>query len=176
MDSQGNLNEESRTRMEVAIKAFQAKEAPNMVTSGWNYLGNYRIPIAEAMRDYAVQHGIPAKAIQCDVNSRDTVGDAVFTKRNVVLSKGWKRLLVITSDYHAGRAKEIFTFIYGIGYDIDVRSAVSPVTKRSPEKEQKSLQGFHSTFEGLEAGDDTAIWERLRQQHPLYNGYTYPKI
>jgi uncharacterized SAM-binding protein YcdF (DUF218 family) len=176
MDAEGHLNEDSTARISEAIRAFEAKEAPYLVTSGWNYRGEYTIPIAEAMRDYAAAHGVPAQAILCDTHSRDTVGDAVFTKRNIVLPKGWKRLLVITSDYHVKRTKAIFEFIYGADYDITVRGAASKAPSRPPEEEQQSLLGFYATFEGVKASDDEAIWELLRQKHPFYNGKTHPKI
>jgi len=170
MDSDGNLNKISTARMEAAINAFQANEAPHIVTSGWDYRNEYPVPIAEAMRDYALQHGIPSEAIISDVNSRDTVGDAVFTKRNVVLPREWKRLLVITSDYHLPRTREIFTFVYGRDYEIAFRGVPALVPARSPEAEQASLQSFRTTFQGVAAGDDSAIWQRLIQNHPIYNG------
>jgi uncharacterized SAM-binding protein YcdF (DUF218 family) len=176
MDAQGNLNQESRARMDVAIAAFQAQEAPFIITTGWDYREDSDIPIAEAMRDYATSHDIPTEAIICDLYARDTVGDAVFTKRNIIQPRGWKRLLVITSDYHTQRAAEIFQFIYGSGYDITVRGATIPDSARLAEKEAESLAVFRATFDGIQAGDDPAIWERLKQRHPFYNGNIYPKI
>lgn len=177
MDQEGNLNNLSRARMDAAIDAFFAKCAPLIVTTGWAYRGDSDIIIAHAMRDYAVkQRGVPAEAILCEPHARDTVGDAVFTKRNLALPKGWRRLLVVTSDYHAARTAEIFAFIYGPGYEISVIGSPDDKGDSAVDDEQRSLQAFHATFVNISAGDNAAIYDRLLQHHPFYNGTLNPKF
>jgi uncharacterized SAM-binding protein YcdF (DUF218 family) len=71
-------------RGQAAIAAFTAEEAPYIVTCGWAYRKDSAIAIAEAVRSYAINHdNIPPDAVIAEPNSRDTVGDAIFTKINL---------------------------------------------------------------------------------------------
>ena len=128
------------------------------------------------MREYALLHGIQSDAVMTELNSRDTVGDAIFTKRNLAIVNKWVSILVVTSDYHAERTKTVFSFIYGSQYIIDVIGAPSLDTDQLRKAEQQSTEAFRSTFYDVDAGDDKAILERLRERHPFYNGSTYPQI
>lgn len=176
MDQQGNLNEESRARIDTAVSAFKNKDARFIVTTGWAYRDDSPIVVAEAMRKHVVeQFGIPYEAVIADMEARDTVGDAVFTKRNLAIPRGWFKLLVVTSQYHVERTKEIFSFIYGPRYDIQVRGAPSLDTEGLRQSEQRSIEAFRSTFQNIVPGDDTAIYHRLCENHPFYNGQIYPK-
>ena len=176
LDGGGELDMQSRARIDAASAAYQAKQAFVIFTTGWDLNGTFHRPIAETMRDVAIrEHGVPAEAIRCDVHSRDTVGDAIFTKRHSI-ALGAKRLLVITSAYHVPRAKAIFAFIYGPGYELTMQGTASAPVPGMAEKEHLSLAAFEATFAGLTPGDDAAIWQCLRTRHPFYNGAVYPAI
>lgn len=162
--------------MDTAINAIREKEAPILVTCGWPYRPDSNLAIADVMREYAISRGVTSTAVIADTDSRDTVGDAVFTKRNLAVPRSWTNILVVTSAYHADRTKEVFSFIYGSNHKVDVRGAPSEDTDELRTNEQKSLQAFRSTFEGILPGDDEAIFERLRDRHPFYNGATYPRV
>ena len=87
-----------------------------------------------------------------------------------------KKLLIITSDYHVVRVKEIFSFIYGKEYEIDVEGAYTSYCKDKKEGERKSLLAFHETFQNIEVGDSVMINKRLSSVHPFYNGDIYSQI
>ena len=63
------------------------------------------------MRDYCIKLGVPPDKIIIELNSRDTVGDAFFSKQNILIGRGWKNLLVVTSDYHVKRTLIVFKTI-----------------------------------------------------------------
>jgi uncharacterized SAM-binding protein YcdF (DUF218 family) len=177
MDVYGVLNEESSSRMDLAIKEYEIKRAPFIITCGWNYRSDTHIKIADSMKTFAINSGkILSDKIFTEIQSRDTVGDAVFTKRNFALKKDWNKLLVISSDYHVSRVKEIFSFIYGNDYIIDVKGAYTKDSDSNKENELKSLGIFNETFKGIESGNDFLIFKRLVQKHPFYNGDVYPKV
>lgn len=177
MSQEGELNIESSSRMNLAIEAFYENQAPYIVTSGWAYRTDSPIAIADAMRNYAIKRGkIRPRSIITEKNSRDTVGDAIFTKKHLALKRGWKNILVITSDYHVSRTQIIFNFIYGNHYNIKVMGAATSTTNGQLTNENTSLIAFYETFEGVEAGDDALIYKRLYEKHPFYNGVVYPKI
>src|SRR5882762_626549 len=97
MDRQGNLNDESRARMDCAVRFIKDGEALLLIPCGWAYRDDCDICIADAMRRYAVQeHQIAASAIIAEPTPRDTVGDAVFSKRNLAVPLGWSSVLVVT--------------------------------------------------------------------------------
>lgn len=177
MSQEGELNIESSSRMNLAIKAFHENQAPYIVTCGWAYRTDSPITIADAMRNYAIKIGkISPESIITEINSRDTVGDAIFTKKNIVIKRGWKNILVVTSDYHVSRTQIIFNYIYGNPYSIEVKGATTDIADEQLKIENTSLMAFYDTFEGIEAGDDVLIYERLYEKHPFYNGVVYPKI
>lgn len=177
MDVQGVLNEESKDRMNAAVEELQKGSAPVVLTCGWPYRPDIELPIADAMARYATEYlNVNPETILLERNSRDTVGDAVFSKRNFAVQYGWTRVLVVTSSYHRDRTQEIFTFVYGPSFHVETRGAKSEMNTALAASEKKSLAAFRSTFQGITPGDDEAIYQRLRIAHPFYNGSVYKQV
>ena len=100
----------------------------------------------------------------------------MFIKRNILRARGWKKLLLVTSDYHVARAKRIFSFILGPAYGLEVVGAKTDAEGKQAA-EEKSLKAFESSFAGVSpSSDDAAIWAKLAISHPYYNGDIYPQI
>lgn len=176
MDKEGNLNLESEARVKLACDAYFKAPSTPLITCGWDYRKDSKIFIADVFKKYAVDLGVPEENITAELNSRDTVGDAFFTKLNIVKHKPWKNLLVVTSDYHVDRTSIIFNFIYGDQYNIKVIGSPAPNSNEKQANEQKSIDAFKHTFENIQAGDDAKIYEGLSTKHPFYNGDIYAKI
>ena len=177
MDPQGVLNDETRSRLEKGASTLRLGLSPVLVTCGWNYRPDSEICIADAMKNHAVEQlNIRSDAIITEKNSRDTVGDAIFTKRDFAIPKSWSRILVVTSAYHVSRTQQIFEFVYGEAYKIKTLSAPGEISDELKKSEAASLEAFIETFDGLSAGDDSAILHRLATAHPFYNGQVYSKI
>ena len=175
MDRHGNLNSETLARLSKASDLLKLGEASLLVPCGWAYRDDSNICIADAMGTHAeLVMGIPKSKIISETTSRDTVGDAVFTKRNLANPRNWKSVIVVTSAYHADRTREIFSFVYG--RTINVVSAASADTPSLRESERRSSEVFRATFSGVAPGDDAAIIERLTSRHPFYNGEVYPRL
>ena len=175
MDIDGNLNHDSLSRVNQSVKSYFVNPSSYLITCGWNYRKDTNLCIGNVMRDNAIKSGIPPDKIITELNSRDTVGDAFFTKQNVLIGRGWKNLLVVTSDYHVKRTSIVFKFIYGSGYNIDVIGSDSQKDDNT-FSEIKSLKSFKKTFRNLKSGDDYKIYERMLDKHPFYNGDVYPRI
>ena len=176
MDKEGILNNESVSRVQLACKSYNDDLSGKMITCGWNYRKDCELFIADVMKSYAVNEGIPEENIITEINSRDTVGDAFFSKHKIIASNVWKNLLIVTSDYHVERTARIFKFIYGEKYNIEV---IGATCKDSGDKflgEQKSIDAFNNTFINVDSGDDTEIFNALSSRHPFYNGTIYPQI
>ena len=177
MDKSGELNKESRLRLDLAIELFHKKKHSFIITSGWDYFGEYKIAIAYSMKSYIVNNSnISNDLVLTETTSRDTVGDAIFTKINIVKKTGLNNLLIVTSDYHVERTKKIFSYIYGEQYIIKVLGAKTFKNNKSLELEGESLNQFYKTFNGISSGNDILIYKQLCSNHPYYNGDYYPKI
>jgi uncharacterized SAM-binding protein YcdF (DUF218 family) len=177
MDENGLLNSESKARANKAVEIFNESAISHIVTCGWNYRNDSDIKIADAFKSYIVNSlGVNRSKVITELNSRDTVGDAYFTKINLALTLNWKYLCVVTSDYHVKRTQEIFSFIYGNDFSVDVYgvSVVHDISILS--NELASTYAFRDTFLGVTKGNNTEILKCLRDRHPFYNGQVYSKI
>ena len=177
MDKLGQLNKESRSRLDLAADIFRRNKYSFIITCGWDYRADSNIALANAMKSYLVNNShISHELILTETNSRDTVGDAIFSKINVIKRKGLYNLLIVTSDYHVLRAQKIFSYIYGEQYIVKVIGSKTIKKQKISELEKKSLDVFHKTFSGIKSGDDDLIHKRLCSDHPYYNGEIYPKV
>lgn len=176
MDPQGNLNPESLARIERGVELWKDNPSARMITCGWAYRKDSDLCIGNVLKDYAIKMGVPAEKIIPELNSRDTVGDAVFTKLLIVNSTKWRKIQVVTSDYHVNRTAHIFRFIYGPEYEIEVAGSGQFDGPEKQKLEKASIEAFQKTFEGVAPGDDAGIYARLSQRHPFYNGKIYPVI
>jgi uncharacterized SAM-binding protein YcdF (DUF218 family) len=177
MSKEGELNKETQSRVDLAVRALKSGCAPLLVTCGWAYRQDSEIRIADAMRNYAIErHEANESSVIVEAEPRDTVGDALFTKLKLASPRRWSDVLIVTSDYHAERALCIFSFVYGSKVLVEAAGAVSDNYEASRIGEAASMAAFLRTFEGISPGDDSAIYARLREQHPYYNGQVHQKI
>ncbi|MCU0431389.1 MAG: YdcF family protein [Cytophagaceae bacterium] len=176
MDAQGKLSEESEARIQRAVAVHKANQNCPVLVSGWNYRSDTSLYLAEAQKIVLVQAGVNPSHIYTEKDAKDTVGEAFLGKKKIVDVFGWKCLCVVTSDYHVARAERIFRFIYGPEYTIAMEAVPSRDPEGRREHEEQSVAVFQQTFEGIQAGSDTAILERITTKHPYYNGVKYPPI
>ena len=180
MSSKGVLNNETKARLDLARKLDSESKSEIIFLCGWAYRPDCSITIADAMKDYLSGHSSGFEnRIVCQKFSRDTVGDAVFTCLYLLelfedLSS--VDLHVITSDYHARRTKEVFTFVFGNSPFISVHSSPTLNGNGFASKELDSLEAFRKTFSTSSSGDLHSIYLSLRNNHPFYNGLVHPQI
>jgi hypothetical protein len=75
--------------------------------------GRMRFESTEGAR-YLIDRGFPAERIYCETTSYDTIGNAYFSRVQLAEPLGWRRLLVITSQFHMPRTEAIFRWVYGL--------------------------------------------------------------
>ena len=178
MDGESNLNLESKNRANLAFEIWNQQNCiPKLITMGWAYRNDTNVPISKSMANYLVDKlNVPKEQILSDVLSRDTVGDAFFSRYNFEKFFLKKKIIIITSDYHEKRAHSIFKFIYGENYKIHF-SVIETDLKNSKQKDETdSLDQFSNTFNGIKSGDMNKIQNILLQNHPLYNGTINPQM
>jgi uncharacterized SAM-binding protein YcdF (DUF218 family) len=177
MNEKGILNHESLSRAKLAVDVFLNTNATYLVTCGWAYRGDSDDSIAAAFKEYIIStHEVDSASILLEENSRDTVGDAFFTKINLATPLDLKKIIVVTSGYHIDRVKEIFNFIYGEDFLIEFIGAPIKVCDSVKKNEERALNAFRETFTGVLSGDDADIFHALINKHPYYDGRIFPKI
>lgn len=176
MEQDGTLGVESRARADKAADLARRYGCP-IVCMGWNYRDDTSLCVSEAIASYLRSaHGVDESSLILDLESRDTVGDAIFSKRKFLHLMPTRRIIVVTSDYHVDRTQRVFSFVYGGDAKVSVVGAPTDAGNLELEHEQNSLAAFRKTFAGVSAGDDSAIFDALRNRHPFYNGTVHPAL
>jgi uncharacterized SAM-binding protein YcdF (DUF218 family) len=73
-------------------------------------------PIFEsiAAAQYLINHGVNPDVILTETSSYDTVGNAYFSRVIHMEPGGFRRLLIITSEFHMPRTRAIFQWMYNL--------------------------------------------------------------
>ena len=124
--SDGTVGTELKSRLDEAAKIFKTKVVRKIIVCGGITSHNSKkFSEAEGMKRYLISQNIGASEIIKEDYSKDTIGNALFAKIKILDSKKWKKLLVITSDYHMPRAKYIFKKLLGKKFQLEFRAAKS---------------------------------------------------
>jgi uncharacterized SAM-binding protein YcdF (DUF218 family) len=137
-----------------AAELFKAGWAPRVIASG-RLLRSYA-GVAELEQHDLESHGVPEAAIvklpQSDRNTREECqGIGQFA-----VAHGWKRILLVTSNYHTRRARYICARVFPPGTTL----LISPARDADydPDNWWKSRQGTKMFF-GEAVGIVVAMWE-----------------
>lgn len=170
----GSLPLVARARVERAVEVFQGGIAPRMIMSG---LCGLMQPVPEvseaaAMAAYAVELGVPRQALLLEEESRDTLGNAYFTRERLLEPNGWSSIRVVTSDFHLSRAAWVFRKVLGGRYDFSFVSAASGFSPRElidrAVEECRILIFLNEWLQALEEADDAALDRLIAHEHPGY--------
>jgi uncharacterized SAM-binding protein YcdF (DUF218 family) len=116
-----------KKRIDLAKKLFDAGLAKKILMSGrWSVYRESHLPPrteATAMAEYAQQLGVSPSAILKEEQSNTTLKNAYFVKKLFLQPNQWRRLVVVTSDFHLPRTKYIFSTLLGAEYQIAYRAA-----------------------------------------------------
>jgi len=180
MNKYGRLNVESAVRVDCAVAHDSLGESSIFLLCGWAYREDSEIAIADAMHEY-IRKRYPSISprVICQRASRDTVGDALFSRIYLDrLAHGSRySVKVFTSDYHVERTTEIFNFFFCKRASVSVIGAQGFKSEKLIQKEAESLRAFRDTFQGVPPGGDVEhALSILREKHPFYNGRTYSAI
>lgn len=101
-------------RLDRAIELYEQGYAPAIIMTGAQG-DDEPMPEAYAMRDYAVERGVPDNAVFCDPNSYNTKENLQNAKA-IMEENGMATALVVTSDYHVWRTLQL-------AGDLDIEAA-----------------------------------------------------
>jgi hypothetical protein len=170
------LQEEAKKRVDKGIELYDEWLCSMLTMSGGYAENSCRdVSHAEAMLRYAAAKGVPLDDILKEEKSLDTVGQAFFTKREILVPRNWADIIVVSSDYHLHRVKFIFGFILGDDFKVEYEGVDTGLLydAKTSEEEFSKTRGFVETFKGVMPGNDEQIKEALFTRHPLYVGKEY---
>lgn len=175
MNKYGKLNDESQKRIEKLSELLVNRSMAKIFFCGWAYRNDCAVTIASAQKKYFQSINSMKQQIYLIEDSRDTVGDAIFSRKFIEPKFTIKKINVITSNYHLNRTSEIFEFVYGENYIVNVIGVDVESPGGSDITEKKSLMQFRNTFSGIKKGDLSEIFNNMNKKHPFYNGEVFEK-
>lgn len=115
----GELPPWVKSRLDHALKIHNAEYIITL-SAGTVYkrppLDESGFPIFEsvAAAQYLINHGVNPDVILTETSSYDTIGNAYFSRVIHVEPREFRRLLIITSEFHMARTRAIFQWMYSL--------------------------------------------------------------
>lgn len=112
-------------RFESAVQLYRAKKAPVIILPATEPWPGETHTIGALLRDAAIAHGVPASAIRLTPTVRTTADEADFA-REYLRDNGGRRVILVTSAAHMGRAVFLFrkAGIDVVPFPVDYQSEV----------------------------------------------------
>jgi uncharacterized SAM-binding protein YcdF (DUF218 family) len=122
---------------------------------------------AVIMKKYAVSLGVNPQRVLLESDSRDTLANATFTKKQYLVPRKLRNIIVVTSSFHIPRAEYLFRKVLGPDYAITFVSAGGEVKPERLIKEERSLAFGKALLDTAPDGDDDEIRRRMSEWlHP----------
>lgn len=149
------------------------------------YMSEDGLPVWEATASAAYLLSKHSSAVSPDdvyveTTSYDTIGNAYFARTSHTDVAGWRRLLVITNEFHMVRSKAIFDWVFELprtgtkgtsGYELHYLSSPNvglsdEALKARKEREMSSLTSVRKMAKTMRSLPD--VWKFLTSKHDLY--------
>lgn len=137
-----------------AVELLRQGLAPVVVASGRRLRPT--ASIAELMEHDLVERGVPREKVLKFSQDGDNTKEEAEALLKLVQQKQWKRVIVVTSNYHTRRARYIFRHVFGEG--CEVRMASAHDADFDPAHWYEKRKGIEEFIREL-AGMTVAIWE-----------------
>lgn len=178
---EGRLPEWTRRRLDAALK-MRRDEYIIVLSAGTvhkrpildaNQLAVFECSVAA---NYLVENGVEHRRILREWSSYDTIGNAYFARVIHTDPRQWRNLVVITSDFHMPRVREIFEWVFSLDdprppYKLSLVAVtdkgIDPkILKPRITKEERALQKLLPLKEAITNLRDFHAW--LFQDHGAY--------
>lgn len=142
-----------------AAEVLKAGWAPRVIASG-RYLRPYE-SIAQLEQHDLTDRGVPASAIVVFAHRAQNTREEAEAIGQFISARGWKRILVVTSNYHTRRARYILARVLPAGTEMRMLSAKDK--NYDPDNWWHTRRGTKLFFHEC-VGMIVAMWE-LRNQN-----------
>lgn len=129
-DDDGRLGPTAEGRARAALEVYRARPGARiLLTGGFGaHFNRTERPHATYLRAFLTEAGLPGAAILGEVHSGNTVEDAELSAGRLAGSN--LHLVVVTSDFHAARARLLFERAFGARARIEVAVAPAGLSPR----------------------------------------------
>lgn len=142
LKSDGSLSEIGKERADAALELLTKNKYDRIIVSGSTSGFEKEKPVSEseALKEYLTVNGIDENLIIKEEKSRDTIGNAIFTKK-IADKENIINLAIVTSDFHIQRAKYVFNLVFGNGYIMEyAESKTKNLTETLVMQEKENLE------------------------------------
>ena len=157
-------------RAKRAAELYRAGWAPRIIASG-RFLRPYA-SLAELMQRDLMEHGVPAGAIHRLPSFAANTREEAVTMRRLAERQHWRRVLVVTSNFHTRRSRHIYSRVFRNSADVRILAASD--SGYDPDDWWRSRLGRKMFFLEL-AGYPVAIWE-TRSTESAQRGLNEPEV
>lgn len=140
-------------RAKRAAELFKAGWAPRVIASG-RYLRPY-LSVSDLMQHDLTAAGVPPSAIVLFPHRADNTGEEAFALGKLLAAHGWKRIILVTSNYHTRRSRYIYERALPPGTDL--RVVAVPDSEFDPNVWWRSYKGIN-VFVHEAVGYLVAVW------------------
>lgn len=129
---------------------------------------------AQVMRNFLIKRGFSHRLLFIEDRSRDTIGNAYFSKQIIKRFAMRRNILIVTTKGHADRSKWIFKKVFGKKYKFDFWEVPSflPSFANNPGRrayEHYLIKTYKWLMGGAVEGDDNNIYKLMKKLHPAYS-------
>lgn len=138
IDLQGNIPSYVYSRLDEAIKLQNKLGCKILVSGEYSFLYDKIKPSlteASKMQEYLLEKGVSESQIIKEEKSKDTVGNAYYSKKYVFIPEKEKEAIIVTSDFQVERVSYIFNKIFGPKYHLEIVGIKSDL----PEGEKRAV-------------------------------------
>jgi len=179
----GRLPKNVKERLEKAWQIFKKNKKTKILVCGKHsflYPKNKapKKTEAEAMQDYLLNLRVPKKNIYLENKSKDTIGNAYYTKKLYFIPKKERKALIITSDFHLRRVRFIFQKIFGKQYQLKFVALPSFLNEKKKakliERQKELLRKTKEILAGMKSGNHNFLKGKLyklkyyREKRPVW--------
>ena len=186
----GSLPEWTKRRLKKTLDIFTGREYLITLSAGTVHkaplLDKLGFPLYESVvaANYLIKNNIPPIYILIENVSLDTIGNAYFARAIHTEQRRFRKLCIITSDFHMLRTKTIFEWIFKLTplpfkYELDFikvsdKGIDFDLLKVRCEKEKKALERLIKTKKEIKTIKQFHQW--MFSKHSAYAVGLKPKI
>lgn len=170
----GSLSTAAKNQVEAAVKLFKQHSPAAFIASGlYGYKGDEK-PVtseARAYTQYAEQLGVDHDSLYIEERSQETLGNILFTKTQLLIPYGWKRIIVVPQVNHlTERVEYLLQKVLGPEYKWTIVRPSENLDSVNVARETKSLEMTRDINDAFSDGDHDTIYKALMESHPAYGG------
>ena len=164
VEPDGRPGHELMKRLERGLELLRADRAPLLVCSGGRD-PDEPISAAEAMIRVAAGSGVDARRLVAASRPLTTLEEAITCSLDLSRPRGWRHLILVTSDYHVPRAVAAFALAHGPDVPITAEPVSGPFGDRLllERREADGLARLRTLAAGLHPGDAAGLLDRVRR-------------